>query len=61
VLLFAALAFETVTTVVMIASMEIFLSMFLSVIIFRTERAPGPWILLAALMATAGVLLVAAN
>jgi len=61
VLLFAALAFETVTTVVMIASMEIFLSMFLSIIIFRTERAPGPIILIAAAMATAGVLLVAAN
>ena len=61
VLLFAALAYETVTTVVMIASMEIFLSMFLSIMIFRTERVPGPMILLAAAMATVGVLLVAAN
>lgn len=59
ILLFAALSYERVSTVVMIASLEIFISIFLSVLIFRTERMPGPAILIAAVMAMAGVILVA--
>lgn len=59
ILLFAALAYERVATVVMIASLEIFISVFLSVMIFRTERVPGPAVIVAAMLATAGVLLVA--
>jgi drug/metabolite transporter (DMT)-like permease len=59
ILLFAALAYERVSTVVMIASLEIFISIFLSVMIFRTERLPGPAVIVAAVLATAGVLLVA--
>lgn len=61
ILLFAALAYEKVSTVVMIASTEIFLSIFLSVVVFRAEARPGPSILLAAGLVMAGVLLVAAN
>lgn len=61
ILLFAALSYERVSTVVMIASLEIFISIFLSVLIFRTERMPGPTVLLAAFLATAGVGLVAAT
>ena len=59
ILLFAALAYERVSTVVMIASLEIFLSIFLAVVVFRTERMPGPAVALAAALAMAGVVLVA--
>jgi drug/metabolite transporter (DMT)-like permease len=59
ILLFAALAYEKVSTVVMIASLEIFLSIFLSVLVFRSERMPGPLVLLAAGLAMVGVALVA--
>lgn len=59
ILLFAALAYESVATVVMIASLEIFVSIFLSVLVFRSERVPGPAVILAAALAMAGVLLVA--
>lgn len=61
ILLFAALAYEKVSTVVMIASLEIFISILLSVLVFRTERMPGPAVLIAAGLAMAGVLLVAAS
>lgn len=59
ILLFAALAYESVSTVVMIASLEIFVSIFLSVLVFRSEPVPGPLILLAAGLAMGGVALVA--
>jgi drug/metabolite transporter (DMT)-like permease len=59
ILLFAALAHERISTVVMIASLEIFISVFLSVMIFRSERMPGPAVIVAAVLATAGVLFVA--
>jgi drug/metabolite transporter (DMT)-like permease len=61
ILMFAALAYESVATVVMIASLEIFISIFLAVVVFRTEPVPGPAIALAALLATGGVILVAAS
>lgn len=61
ILLFAALALESVSTVVMIASLEIFISMFLSIIIFRSERMPGVPVLAAAALAALGVILVAAG
>jgi drug/metabolite transporter (DMT)-like permease len=60
IFLFAALAYEKVSTVVMIASLEIFISILLSVLVFRTERMPGPAVLAAAGLAMTGVLLVAA-
>ena len=59
ILMFAALAYETVSTVVMIASLEVFFSVFLSTVVFRTEQRPEPVILLAALLAIIGVILVA--
>jgi drug/metabolite transporter (DMT)-like permease len=59
IFLFAALAFETVSTVVMIASMEIFVSIFLSVFIFKSEPWPRPAVLVAAVLAMVGVVLIA--
>lgn len=59
ILLFAALAYEEVSTVVMIASLEIFISVFLSVAVFRSEPLPGVAVLGAGALATFGVVLVA--
>jgi drug/metabolite transporter (DMT)-like permease len=59
ILLFTALAYEKVSTVVMIASLEIFIAILLSVTIFRSEPWPGPPVLAAAALATVGVVLVA--
>ncbi|MBT8409983.1 MAG: DMT family transporter [Alphaproteobacteria bacterium] len=61
VLMFAALAYASVSTVVMISSLEIFFSIFLSWLVFRTERRPGPRVLISAGLAIVGVLLVAAG
>ena len=61
ILMFAALAHEKVSTVVMISSLEIFFSIFLSTVVFRTEARPPPSILLSASLAIAGVILVAAG
>ncbi len=61
ILMFAALAHERVSVVVMIASMEIFISLVLSVWVFRSERLPGAMVLVAAALALAGVILVAVN
>lgn len=61
ILMFAALAYTSVATVVMISSLEIFFSIFLTTLAFRTERRPGPAVLLAAFWAVAGVALVAAG
>ncbi|SLN63668.1 EamA-like transporter family protein [Roseivivax jejudonensis] len=61
ILLFAALNYESVSTVVMIASLEIFISILLSVLVFRSEARPGPPVLAAAGLATLGVVLVAAS
>lgn len=60
ILLFAALAYEEVSTVVMIASLEVFVSLLLSVVVFRQEPVPGMAVLLSAALATLGVVLVAA-
>ena len=59
ILMFAALAYAPVTTVVMISSLEIFFSIFLSTLVFRTESVPGPAVLMAAAFAVVGVILVA--
>jgi drug/metabolite transporter (DMT)-like permease len=59
ILQFAALSYEKVSTVVMINSLEIFISTFLSVVVFRAERRPGAGILAAACFATAGVITIA--
>jgi len=61
ILTFSALNYESVSTVVMIGSLEVFVSSFLSVFVFHTERRPDPMTLLAAAIATAGVILVSAG
>jgi drug/metabolite transporter (DMT)-like permease len=55
---FGAIQFTAVSKVVMIVSMEIFISMFLAVVVFKTERPPDRMTVLAALLAMAGVALV---
>lgn len=59
ILMFAALSYEKVSTVVMIASLEVFIATFLSVVVFRTERRPDAMTYVAAVLATAGVIAVA--
>jgi len=59
--LFAALYYESVSTVVMINSLEIFISIFLSVVVFRTEAKPSAHTFAAAALATLGVIAVAAG
>jgi len=61
ILTFAALSYESVATVVMIGSLEIFVASFLSVFVFRTEKRPDTLTVLAALIATAGVIAVASG
>jgi drug/metabolite transporter (DMT)-like permease len=59
ILMFAALAYEKVSTVVMISSLEVFFSIFLATVVFQTEGRPAPSILVAAVLAILGVILVA--
>lgn len=59
ILLFAALAYERVSNVVMISSLEVFISIILSVIIFRSEKWPGMWVVMSASFAMVGVIIVA--
>ena len=58
---FAAIQHIEVSRAVMIASSEIFLSMFLAVYVLRTEKRPDALPLLAAALAMLGVVLVAAG
>lgn len=59
ILLFAALAYADVSGVVMVASLEIYISIALSVLVFRSEPMPGPRVLMSAALAMLGVVLVA--
>lgn len=59
ILLFAALAYAEVAAVAMVASLEIFISIALSVFVFRSEPMPGPRVLVSAVLAMVGVGLVA--
>lgn len=61
VLMFAALAHAPVSTVVMIASLEIFFSIFLAWLVFRSEPRPDAVVLVSALLAVVGVILVASG
>ena len=58
ILLFAALAYEDVSTVVMISSLEVFVTFFLALIVFRSEAVPSLFVFIAALLAVFGVILV---
>jgi drug/metabolite transporter (DMT)-like permease len=55
---FAALYYIDLSRAVMIGSLEIFISMFLAVYVLRTERRPEAMILIAAVIATFGAVLV---
>ncbi len=57
--LFAALQYSEISRVVMIASLEIFISMFIAVVLLKTEAAPDRFTVGAAFLATGGVVLVA--
>lgn len=61
ILLFAALFYEKVSTVVMIASLEVFIASWLSVAIFRIEARPNARTVVAAVLVTLGVVAVAAG
>ena len=59
VLMFAALAHAPISTVVMISSLEIFITIFLSWLVFRTEARPSLRIVASAGLAIVGVIFVA--
>jgi len=56
---FAAIQHTEVSKVTMIASAEIFISIFLSVYVLKTEKSPDKLTLIAATIATAGVAFIA--
>ena len=56
---FVALSFTGVSQVAVVNSVEVFISAYLAVVVFRTESMPGPLVLAGTLLATAGVVLVA--
>lgn len=56
---FAALTFADVSRVAMINSVEIYISAYLAVFVFKTEKRPSNLIVAATVLATAGVILVA--
>lgn len=58
---FVALTYVGVGRVAIINSVEIFLSTYLAVIVFKTEKWPSMLIILATVLATAGVIFVAAG
>jgi drug/metabolite transporter (DMT)-like permease len=55
---FGAIKYIEVSRVVMITSIEVFISMFLSVYVFRTEQRPDMRTLIAAVLASIGVVLI---
>lgn len=57
--MFAALFYEDIATVVMIAALEIFISNLLAVYVFGIERRADPSLIVAAILATIGATLVA--
>ena len=56
---FGALALTSVGRVAFINSIEVFIAALLAVAIFRTERMPSKTVIVATIIATAGVLLMA--
>lgn len=59
ILMFWALMYEDVSVVAMIASLEVFIASFLAVAVFKSEAKPDAGTLVAALLATIGVVVVA--
>lgn len=58
ILIFTALFYEDVSTVIMINALEVFFASFLSVVVFRTESRPDRNTVLSALIAFVGVILM---
>ena len=58
ILFFAAIVYETVIVVVMIASLEMFIASYLSIFVFRLERRISPSMVFASIFAFAGVILI---
>ena len=58
ILFFAAIVYETVIVVVMIASLEIFIASYISIFVFRLERKISLSMALASGLAFAGVILI---
>ena len=59
ILMFAALLFEDVSVIAMISSLEVFIASFLAVVVFKSESRPDTGTVVAAILATAGVIIVA--
>ncbi len=55
---FAALSYADVSTVAILGSLEVFLSSFLAVFVFKAEKNPGLWVYLAACLAVIGAVMV---
>lgn len=55
---FFALQHTSVTSVAVIGSLEMFVSAYFAIFVFRTEGWPSPSLILASILATAGVLMV---
>ena len=58
ILFFAAIVYETVIVVVMIASLEIFIASYLSIFVFRLERKMSGNMVVASIFAFTGVILI---
>ncbi|XDZ62619.1 EamA family transporter [Alphaproteobacteria bacterium LSUCC0396] len=58
ILFFAAIVYETVIVVVMIASLEIFIASYLSIFVFRLERKMSGSMVVASIFAFTGVILI---
>ncbi|NCW30467.1 MAG: DMT family transporter [Alphaproteobacteria bacterium] len=58
ILFFAAIVYETVIVVVMIASLEIFIASYLSIFVFRLERKMSFSMVFASIFAFTGVILI---
>jgi drug/metabolite transporter (DMT)-like permease len=58
ILFFAAIVYETVIVVVMIASLEIFIASYLSIFVFRLERKMSYSMVFASIFAFTGVILI---
>lgn len=59
ILMFAALLYEDVAVIAMISSLEVFIASYLAVVIFKSEARPDSGTLIAAVLATVGVVVVA--
>lgn len=59
ILMFAALLYEDVSVIAMISSLEVFMASYLAVVILKSEALPDAGTVVAAALATLGVIVVA--